>query len=261
MNFHIPRVMGVVNVTPDSFSDGGVYNALPRVHQRILRMIREGASIIDVGGESTRPHSLHVSLQQEMERVKPIIDNIYKEKLFFRADFSIDTYKAEVAEYALTHGFIMVNDVTAFRGDPKMIDVLLRYMPYSVLMYSKDSTPRTTRKETIYRDVMLTIQSFLSDSVHTLVSKGFSKNKIIIDPGMGAFVSNNPSYSFEIIDRLSELKDVGCPILIGVSRKLFLRDHKNCDLISAMLSKKAINNGASIVRVHNVKLTSHYLHM
>ena len=241
--------MGVLNLTPDSFSDGGEFNAPRLALKRIEEMIAQGADIIDIGGESTGPGSFDVSAEEELVRVKPIIDAAPVGKTIF----SIDTYKAPIAEYALKHGFQMVNDVTALRGDPKMIDVILKYKPYVVLMYSKDSTPRTTKEAVEYDDVMATIKTFLLERIATLVEVGFPEDKIIIDPGMGAFISSIPDYSFEVIDRLKELTLLGYPILIGISRKSCLGGKlEERDRPSVDWSLKAIQNGAEIVRIHNV---------
>ena len=253
MDFSVPKIMGILNITPDSFSDGGKF--ISHFAFRISHLMEEGADIIDIGGESTGPGSKDVSLEEEMKRIKPVIDFVVKNKLTDKVLFSIDTYKSQVAEYALKNGFQMVNDVTALRGDSRMADILLKYKPYVVLMYSKDPTARTTRTEVRYADVIEEIKSFLEKRVKLLTDIGFPKDRIIIDPGMGAFVSAIPEYSFEIINRLSELKSLGYPILVGVSRKSFLGGKiEERDPISAEWSLKAIKNGASIVRIHNVGL-------
>lgn len=255
MNFSKPKIMGVLNVTPDSFSDGGQYFHIGDSALRIQELIKEDVDIIDIGAESTGPGSLAVSLNEELDRIAPLIALIDEQELWRDAVFSIDTYKADVAELALKSGFQMVNDITALRGDPEMLSILVNYQPYVVLMYSKDDTPRTTKEWVEYDDVMASIKTFLIERVSTLVQAGFPEEKIIIDPGMGMFVSANPKYSFEIIDRLDELKSLGYPILIGISRKSFLggsildRDH-----LSAEWSLKAIKNGASIARIHHVKM-------
>ncbi|MFH1410568.1 MAG: dihydropteroate synthase [Patescibacteria group bacterium] len=254
--------MGVLNLTPDSFSDGGQFNAPDLAIQRIREMIAQGADIIDIGGESTGPGSSAVSTDEELARVRPVIEIVAEKKLTDKALFSIDTYKAPVAKYALEHGFQMVNDVTALRGDPKMIEVLLKYEPYVVLMYSKDPTPRTTREDVEYDDVMAGIKTFLLERVSTLIEAGFPEDKIIIDPGMGAFISSIPDYSFEVIHRLKELRLLGFPILVGISRKSCLSAGQaglggkleDRDQPSVDWSLKALQNGASIIRIHNVEL-------
>ena len=247
--------MGVLNVTPDSFSDGGKFYGVKDWQSRIYELIEEGADIIDVGGESTGPGSKEVSLEEEMKRVKPVIDYVAENKLMEKVLFSIDTYKSEVAEYALENEFQMVNDVTALRGDPKMTDILIRYKPYVILMYSKDQTPRITTESVEYDDVIATIKTFLLDRISILVQAGFPEDRIIIDPGMGMFVSANPQYSFEIIERLNELKQLGYPFLVGVSRKSFLGGKlEDRDPDSVKWSMKALQNGASVIRMHNVAL-------
>jgi dihydropteroate synthase len=263
-----PQIMGILNVTPDSFSDGGEFNAPEKALARIQEMITQGADIIDIGGESTGPGSPEVTAEEELARLRPVIE---KASDIIRANndnnrannviLSIDTYKAGVAKYALEHGFGMVNDVTALRGDPKMLSVLLKYEPRIVLMYSKDPTARTTKEAVEYDDVIATIKSFLLERIATLVEAGFPEDKIIIDPGMGAFISSVSDYSFEVINRLKELTLLGYPILVGISRKsclgACLPDRQgrleDRDPASVEWSLKAIQNGANIIRIHDVE--------
>ena len=259
MNFDEHKIMGILNVTPDSFSGDGVSD---NFEPRLLKLIEDGADIIDIGGESTGPGSKDISLEEEMGRVKPAIDYIKKNKLTEKVEFSIDTYKAPIAKYALENGFTIVNDVTAMRGDSEMIDVLIEYQPQIILMYSKDDTARTTSEAIEYDDVIASIKTFLIGRIVELVDAGFDEDSIIIDPGMGMFVSAEPKYSFEIIERLLELRQLGYPICIGVSRKSFLgaclpdRQGKMEDREkpSVEWSLKAIENGASIVRMHNIEI-------
>lgn len=247
--------MGILNLTPDSFSDGGGFNTLELAKKRILKMMAEGADIIDIGGESTGPGSENVSAEEELRRVRPIIDWVSQKRHQKDIIFSIDTYKALVAEYALSQGFSMVNDVTALRGDPKMIEVLVKYQPTVVLMYSKDPTARTTHDKVAYEDVVGTIKDFLTEQTSELLEAGFPRKKIIIDPGMGAFISSIPEYSFEVIHHLKEIKKLGYPILVGISRKSCLGGKlEERDQPSVDWSLKAIKNGASIIRIHNVGL-------
>ena len=246
--------MGVLNLTPDSFSDGGLFNKPAAAKKQLHQLIKDGAAIIDIGAESTRPGSSKIYLKEELRRLKPIINYIYKNKLFHKARFSIDTYKAGAAEYALKHGFSIVNDVTALRGDKNMIKILLRHKPYIILMHSKD-TGGTTIKNKNYSDVINSIIKFLNKRIKLLLAAGFPKEKIIIDLGMGAFVSANKRYSFEIIGRLRELKILYQPILVGISRKLFPgASLEEKDRRSVKWSLKAIKNGADIIRLHNPKL-------
>jgi dihydropteroate synthase len=252
------KIMGILNLTPDSFSDGGEFSAPELAKKRIDQMILQGADIIDIGGESTGPGSESISADEELARLRPIIDWVSQNPdLVGRKDivFSIDTYKASVATYALKHGFSMVNDVTALRGDPKMIEVLVKYKPFVVLMYSKDPSPRTTHDKVVYEDVVATIKDFLTEQTSELLEAGFPQKRIIIDPGMGAFISAIPDYSFEVIEKLGELKKLGYPILVGISRKSCLGvKMEDRDGPSVDWSLKAIMNGASIIRIHNVEL-------
>ncbi len=255
MEFTSPKIMGILNATPDSFSDGGQFNEAEKAIARIEEMIDQGADIIDIGAESTGPGSSDVNIGDELSRLKPIIDACYDKGLTKDTLFSIDTYKAAVAQYALEHGFGMVNDVTALRGDPKMIEVLVRHQPYAVLMYSKDSTARTTSDKVVYEDVIGTAIDFLTEQTSELLEEGFPRDKVIIDPGMGAFISSIPDYSFEVINRLEELKKLEYPILVGISRKSCLGGKlEERDQPSVEWSLKAIKNGASIIRIHNVSL-------
>ena len=255
MDLSKPKIMGVVNITPDSFSADGLSDDFESAAaEKIENFIKDGADIIDIGGESTGPESKAVSLDEEMARVKPIIDYVKKEKLTEKVEFSIDTYKAPVAKYALENGFTIVNDVTAMRGDSEMIDVLIEYQPRVILMYSKDPTARTTSESIEYDDVIASIKTFLIGRIVELEDAVFDEDNIIVDPGMGMFVSANPKYSFEIIDRLLELRQFGYPICIGVSRKSFLGGKmEDRERSSVEWSLKAIENGASIVRMHDVK--------
>lgn len=248
-----PTIMGILNLTPDSFSDGGQYNTIQKALRRVRQMEQEGADIIDIGGESTGPKSANVSLQEELDRVIPILKKIRKHT---KLQVSIDTYKSEVARIALEEGADMINDVTALRQGKKLAGIVAKYRCPLVLMYSKDNIPRTTIKKVHYKDVMLTIKNFLKKRIDYAQKEGIAKKNIIIDPGMGQFISAIPKYSFEIIARLRELKSLNHPILIGISRKSFLGGElQNRDEKSSLLQTIAYLNGASILRTHNVKAT------
>lgn len=248
-----PLIMGVLNVTPNSFSDGGKYRDPEVAALHAESMINDGADIIDVGGESTGPDSTDVTPQEEIKRVIPVLQAIKNRPLDRAVFVSVDTYKSEVASAALKEGVGMINDVTALRGDPKLAEVVARHKAYLVLMYAKDSTARTTRDATSYKDVIKTILEFLDKRIALAVRAGMSREKIIVDPGMGAFVSGDPQYSYEVIRRLSELKKLGCPILLGASRKSFLPGPMKERLVPGIIAHTvAVQNGASIIRVHDV---------
>jgi len=260
-----PAVMGVLNVTPDSFSDGGRFCSSSLVSREASdsqnldvdaavkcarEMITEGAAIIDIGGESTGPGSFDVSSEEELKRVIPVIEAVRKD--LPNVFLSVDTYKAEVASLAVSVGVDMVNDVTAGRGDESMFDAVSDMKVPIVLMYAKDDTPRTTSEKVEYDDVMKTVIEFLESRIEVLGSG----NQIVVDPGMGAFVSSDPEYSLEILKRLSELRSLGKPIMVGASRKSFLGGDIDDRLESSIAAAVvAAGNGAGIIRAHDVQET------
>jgi len=219
-------------------------------------MLKEGADWIEIGGESTGPKSSDVSVDEEMHRVLPIIRMIKKE--FSDARVSIDTWKAEVVAAAIREGVSMVNDVTAGRGSNGAIfDVIKNSDVSLVLMYAKDATPRTTIDPRQYDDVVATIKSFLADRKKAAVAAGIDSKKIILDPGLGHFVSGDAKYSFEILARLKEFTDLGCPIFISPSRKSFLAGPKNLGTADRLpgtiaASALAVMNGAQYIRTHDI---------
>ena len=252
-----PVIMGVLNATPDSFSDGGKFNSPQKALERALEMEQEGADIIDIGGESTGPWSKDVTQEQELERVVPIIKAV---RANTKIHISIDTYKAEVARIALEQGADMINDVTALCKDEKMAPLIAEKKCHVVLMYSKDETPRTAIKETEYKDVINAIKNFWQERIFYASENGINLNQIILDPGMGHFVSSKPRYSFEIIARLGELANQGFPVLIGASRKSFLGGKMETrDERGLIISALAYLNGARIIRTHDVKNTHEFL--
>ncbi len=251
-------IVGILNVTPDSYFDGGKWNALDLALKRAEEMIVEGADWIEVGGESTGPNSKDISLQEEIDRTIPVIKEIRKR--WGSVNISVDTYKSEVAQLAMEAGATMVNDITAGRGDENMFACLSRRqagVAKLVLMYSKDPTPRTTIAAVSYEDVIATIKKFLSRRIDAAVAAGISCDRIIIDPGLGHFVSSDPQYSFEIVRRLAELQSLGCPIFISPSRKSFLAGKENLspsERLPATIAAStiAVLHGASYIRTHDV---------
>jgi dihydropteroate synthase len=243
-------IMGILNVTPDSFSDGGRYFTVDSAVEHAMKMIEDGADIIDVGGESTRPGSEPVPLEEELRRVIPVIKEIVK-----RTDvpISIDTYKSEVARQALDNGAVIVNDISGLRFDEKMVEVIAQYNASVVIMHIK-GTPKTMQQNPCYDDVISEIYGYLSEGIERAQSYGIKQ--IIVDPGIGfgkRLVDN-----LEIIRRLREFKSLGYPILIGVSRKSFIGNILNLPVeerLEGTAGAVAISvwNGANIVRVHDVK--------
>ncbi len=245
-----PTIMGILNLTPNSFSDGGLHNKTSAAIARAIEMEEEGAHIIDIGGESTGPGSPEVKLEEELNRVIPILKEIRKST---KLPISIDTYKSEVAKQALDAGANMINDVSALRADPKMVKVLAKNQTPTIIMYSKDNSPRTTVKAVKYKDIIKNISDFFTERIEFAEKNGLKKNKLILDPGMGQFISSIPKYSYEIIQRLNELKKFELEILVGISRKSFLGGKmENRDKKSLPLAAIAYLNGASIIRTHNV---------
>jgi dihydropteroate synthase len=258
-----PLIMGVLNVTPDSFSGGGIYSDPNRAIEKAIQMTHEGADIIDIGGESTGPGSLDVTVKEELERIIPVIRGIWGKVGLW---ISVDTYKAEVARQALDLGVDMINDVTALRGDEEMVHVLSKYDVPVVIMYSKDSTPRTTRRDVQYDDVVHTIKSFLEERISFGESNGVDSGRFIIDPGMGAFVSTDAKYSLQILKSLRDFSDLRLPVLVGPSRKSFIGEVLGLpveDRLEGTLAAcaVAVKNGASILRVHDVKETRRLVDM
>ena len=209
-------IMGVLNITPDSFSDGGKYLYPKRAVKRALEMQAQGADIIDIGGESSRPGAEPVSVEEELRRVVPVLEEVC-DKLDIPV--SIDTYKSEVAEKAIELGADMVNDISALRFDPNMVKVVADYDVPVVLMHMK-GTPRDMQLNPSYDDVMHEIVSFLHDRKQFAVSHGVDEHKIILDPGIGFGKRTGKGIedNCEILRRLKELKVLGNPVLVGASR-------------------------------------------
>ncbi|MBT4917645.1 dihydropteroate synthase [Candidatus Peregrinibacteria bacterium] len=248
--------MGIINVTPDSFSDGGKFNTLRKALKQGKKLEKDGADIIDIGGESTGPESKDISEREELKRVIPVIEEIKKQT---NLPISIDTYKSSVAEAALQSGASIINDVTALRGDSKMVRVAHKHQCPVIMMYSKDNTPRTTVKNKHYKDVIEIIKDFFKERMNYIKKHSLTTSQIILDPGMGQFISAIPKYSYEIISKLKELDELKAPLLLGISRKSFLGGEVSERLEKGLLiSGIAYLNGASILRTHDVKETKEF---
>lgn len=246
-------IMGILNITPDSFYDGGRFLEVERALSRAEEMVEEGADIIDVGGESTRPGAMPVSLEEEAGRVLPVIRELAKR---ISVPICVDTYKAEVARRAIEEGAEMVNDISAMRFDPEMTEVVREKKVPIVLMHMK-GTPKDMQDNPYYEDVMEEIYEFLQGRVEEAVKQGIDKEQIIIDPGIGfgkRLVDN-----LEIIRRLEEFKGLGAPILVGPSRKRFIGEILGGlppeERLEGTLGVVAICalKGANIIRVHDIK--------
>lgn len=241
-------LVGILNLTPDSFSDGGRFEGFGGMDNVVAvakEMVQDGATVLDIGGESTGPGSLEVSLEEELRRVIPAIRTI--REALPEVLISVDTWKSEVARQALSAGANWVNDVTAGRGDERMFDVVAQADAVMVLMYSKQNSPRTDREEVQYDDVIATVKGFLRERVEIAQKAGVSR--FILDPGMGAFVSGDPKYSYELIERMDELRELGLPILVGTSRKGFLGEDR---LGMTLCTTLQLQNKVDYLRVHDV---------
>jgi len=246
-------LMGVVNVTPDSFSDGGLYLDPGTAIAHGLELAREGATIIDVGGESTRPGSLGVSADDEMHRVLPVIEGLIGAGTI--PTISIDTSKAAVAAAALAAGATLVNDVTALRGDPAMAGVIARAGADCCLMHMLGS-PRTMQVDPRYDDVVVEVKAFLEQRMEFAVGAGIPAERILLDPGIG--FGKTVEHNLELLRRLDELVALGRPVVIGTSRKSFLgrltgRDDPGERVAGTIATcVMAYERGARIFRVHDV---------
>lgn len=247
-------VMGVLNITPDSFYDGGHYFEKDKALKRIEEIVKEGAHIIDVGGMSTRPGSLPVSLDEEINRTIPIIAHIAKN---YDILISIDTYRAEVARRAIDAGAHIVNDISGLAFDENMAKIASESGVSVVIMHIK-GTPKNMQDNPVYEDVVDEIYDYLYDRANKVVEAGVGRDKIMVDPGIG--FGKTVEHNLIILNKLSEFKSLGYPILVGTSRKSFigkLLDLPPEERLEGSLSAAvySVINGANIVRVHDVKET------
>jgi len=248
-----PLVMGVVNVTPDSFSDGGEFFDSRRAIGHAAQLVREGADLLDVGGESTRPGAEAVGAAAERDRVIPVLDGL----VGIGVPISVDTSKSPVAEAALDSGATWVNDVTALRGDPDLAALCADRGCEVVLMHMLGD-PRTMQDDPRYDDVVEDVKAFLAARVEAAIAAGIAEERIWIDPGIG--FGKTVEHNLELIRRLGELRTLGRPLLVGASRKSFIgkitgRDvrHRTGGTIATTVA--ALTEGAAAVRVHDVAAT------
>ncbi|MDO8461863.1 MAG: dihydropteroate synthase [Deltaproteobacteria bacterium] len=251
-------LMGILNLTPDSFSDGGLYLDPSKGLDRALQMIEEGADIIDLGGESTRPGSSPVSLEEERRRVLPVLKKI---RARTTVPISIDTQKAALAEEALQEGANIINDVSAATFDPEMAAVIVKHRSPLILMH-KQGSPETMQKSPTYKDVVGEVFQYLQERIKTLVAQSIPRELLWVDPGIGfgkTFLHNK-----ELLQNLPKLKPLECPIVVGVSRKSFLgqisgRPVEDRLIESLAASFYTVLQGANVLRVHDVLETKRVL--
>jgi dihydropteroate synthase len=247
------RVMGIVNVTPDSFSDGGRFLKAEAAIEHGRALLAEGAEIVDVGGESTRPGAEPVSAVEELERVRPVIEGLAGEGA--GAQISIDTSKAVVARAALDAGASLVNDVSALRADPQMAGVVADSGAECCLMHMLGE-PRTMQRDPRYDDVMDDVKRFLEERLAFAVREGIAERRVLLDPGIG--FGKTVEHNLELLRRLDELSSLGRPIVIGTSRKSFLGriagEASASERLAGTLATNvlALERGASVFRVHDV---------
>lgn len=247
-----PLIMGVLNVTPDSFSDGGRYLDAEAAVAHAVRLVEEGADLLDIGAESTRPGADAVNEAEERRRAIPVVTAIAKAVTI---PISIDTSKAAVARAALDAGAVLVNDVTALRSDPDMADLVARTGAGIVLMHMQ-GTPRTMQQAPCYEDVVGEISSFFEERIRFAVAHGIERRQIILDPGIG--FGKLLVHNLTLLAQLHHFTQFGCPLLVGVSRKAFLgklvdRPVQERQWATAAAVAMAVDRGAGIIRVHDVR--------
>jgi dihydropteroate synthase len=243
--------MGVLNVTPDSFSDGGSFLHPERAARHARRMVDDGADLVDVGGESTRPGADAVSAEEELARVGPVLERLAADEV----GVSIDTSKLAVAEAALDAGAEIVNDVTSFRSDPELAGLCAERDCGVVLMHML-GTPRTMQDDPVYEDVVDDVKSFLAERIEFALAAGISEERIWVDPGFG--FGKTLEHNLELLRRLGELRDLGRPICVGTSRKSFIgriTGRKVDERLGGTIASNviALANGAEVFRVHDVR--------
>ena len=244
-------IMGILNVTPDSFSDGGQFLKVENAFTHSVKMIEEGADIIDIGGESTKPFAEPVSTDEELSRVIPVIEKIRSE---YDILISIDTTKSKVAEEAITAGANIINDVSAMEIDENMLQVAKNYNSPIIMMHMK-GIPKNMQNNPTYDHLITEIKDYLSSRVKCAINAGIDKKNIIIDPGIG--FGKSVEHNFEIINNLDSFVDLGFPVLLGASRKSFIGltlDVEEKDRLEGSIAANVIGlqKGAKIFRVHDV---------
>jgi len=251
------RVMGILNVTPDSFSDGGRFLDAGAAIEQGRLLVSEGAAIVDVGGESTRPGAEPVFAEEELTRVRPVIEGLMAAAT--GAQISIDTTKVAVAEAALAAGASLVNDVSAFRADPEMAGLVADSGADCCLMHMLGE-PRTMQRDPRYGDVVDEVRAFLEERLEFAVGEGVSEQRVLLDPGIG--FGKTVAHNLELLDRLEEFLTLGRPILIGTSRKSFLarisspgEEVAAANRLTGTIASNvlAYERGASVFRVHDVR--------
>ena len=255
LNLNHPHVMGIVNVTPDSFSDGGQFSTTNAAVAHAMRLAEEGADILDIGGESTRPNATPVGLQQELDRVIPVIEALAKQ---INIPISIDTYKPQVMQAAIAAGVSMVNDVRALQEGAGLKESALAIVAKSdvgVCLMHMQGTPQTMQENPHYENVVSEVKVFLADRLQACIHAGLKAERIVLDPGFG--FGKTREHNIRLIQNLESLTELGQPLLVGLSRKSVLGgDNADARLYASIAAAViAAQKGAKILRVHDVKAT------
>lgn len=246
-----PKVMGILNVTPDSFFDGGSYKNIERYIAQAGKMLIEGATFIDIGAYSSKPGAAEVSVEEELQRILPVVQSITKE--FPNCIISIDTFRSSVAKVCIEEGAAMVNDISGGQLDPNMLATVAQLKVPYILMHMR-GTPQNMQQKTTYTDLIQDIIFYFSEQLQKAKEAGI--NDVILDPGFG--FSKNVKQNFQLLEGLELLQNLDVPILAGISRKSMIYktleiDAKNALNGTTALNMVCLNNGASILRVHDVK--------
>ena len=256
------KLVGIVNITPDSFSDGGNYIAADRAISHAYQLVKEGADYVDFGADSTRPGSSCVGPDEEWKRLEPVLTEISAQ-----IPFSVDTHHAEIAKKAVTLGASIINDVSAAQ-DPEILKVIADSDARLVLMYSNSKRPHVFSDKNSSGDIITLIENFFTERIETALSSGVKKGQLILDTGMGAFISNEAEDSWEVVKRYAHFSKLGYPLLFGCSRKGFLKaadelEIEERDPVSALLAVYVSNVTAKVpefyIRTHNIALHKNFL--
>ena len=252
---NFPLIVGVLNLTPDSFYDGGKYNTIDKILKKVEKMVKEGADILDIGGESTRPFSKRISSSLEIKR---LLSPLKKIKKNFDIPISVDTMKSEVAEVCLSEGAEIINDATGLMFDQKIAKVVARYNAAQIINHTPDM-PERMQEKPYYLNITEEIKSFFHKNIIFSLKAGISKESIVLDPGIG--FGKNLTHNIELIKNIKEFKKLKLPLMYGVSNKTFIgeitkvKNPRKRIIGSIVTANICIRNGVEMIRVHNVKET------
>lgn len=250
-----PKIMGILNVTPDSFSDGGKYFETSKAIEHALMMIDDGADIIDIGGESTRPGAEEVPIDEEIKRIEPVISGIRRHNK--EVTISIDTRKYEVAKIALESGANIINDISGLTNDIRILELGKEFNCSLIIMHIQ-GTPKTMQNNPYYNNVVEEVFNFLNEKIN--ICRNFGVHNIIADVGIG--FGKNYEHNIELLRNIAKFKELNVPLLLGISRKSFIGkmtgivEPENRDIPTALIHALLLNKSIDIIRVHNVKLLS-----